>query len=85
MCIVTIILRYMNDNFNGPSIFVRIFPAHLNHIFVVLSLELILKLRQGYFDDLALSILPSKLSRCPDFIHGRLRDSLYLRCVAKAS
>jgi hypothetical protein len=71
----------MYDKFNGPLNFFHVFPAYLYHKFIVLSLELILKLRHGYFDDLTLGVLPRKLSRCPDFIHYRLIESLYYRCA----
>ena len=72
----------MYDKFNGPLIFFHVFPAYLYHKFVVLGLELILKLRHWYFEDLTLGVLPRKLSRCPDVIHGRLRESLFHRWAA---
>lgn len=75
----------MHDKFNGPSTFVRVFSAYLNYKLIVFGLELMLKLRHGYLNDLALSVLPSKLSWGPDyFIIGRLADNFYLRWAALA-
>ena len=76
----------MHDKFNGPPTLFRVFPAYLNHKLIVLGLELILKLRHGYFDDLVLSILPRKLSwGLGYFLIGRFRENFYLRCAAQAS
>jgi hypothetical protein len=76
----------MHDKFNGPSTFVGVFSAYLNHKLIVLGLELLLKLRHGYLDDLVLSSLPRKLHWGPDYIiNGRLRENFYLWCAAKAS
>jgi hypothetical protein len=73
----------MHDKFNGPSTFFRVFPAYLNHKLIVHRLELILKLRHGYLDDLVLSVLPRKLHRGLDYFNfGGLRENLYLRCTA---
>jgi hypothetical protein len=68
----------MHDKFNGPPTLFRVFPAYLNHKLIVLGLELILKLRHGYLDDLVLSILPRKLHRGLDyFINGGLMENFY--------
>ena len=73
----------MHDKFDGPLTFFGVFSAYFNHKLIVLGLELLLKLRHGYLDDLVLSVLPRKLSWGPEyFIYGRLRENLYLRCAA---